>query len=201
MIAIEYEDEALAREARDVVKLYLAAHNLENGTNYRVDLNQSWRTHAGRSKTIEMELSEALSMAESLSVRVTQATITGRARIVSHGFDSEILDNQTALVDKCRKDPALASSLTYFNEEVIDDDRPLQGLYKVIEALTKALPGGRETLGKLAGHDKKYVTDVTQAAQLTRHHDDPDAKRVLTDEECKERVKILIRAYANAVPI
>jgi hypothetical protein len=201
VIVIGYEDEALAGEAREVVKLYLAAHNLENGTNYQVDLNQSWQTHAGGSKTIGMEFSETLSMTGSLSARVTQATITGRARIVSPGFDSETLDNQTALVDKCRKEPALASALTYFNEEVIDDDRPLYGIYKAIEALTKALPGGREALGKLAGHDEKYVTDVTQTAQLTRHHDDPDAKRVLTDEECKERAKILIRAYANAVQI
>jgi len=201
VIAIGYEDEALVDKAREVVKLYLAAQNFENGTNYHVDLNQSWQTHASGSKTIGMNFSEKLSMTESLSVQVTQATITGRARIVSPGFDSETLDNRTAFVDKCHKDPELASALTYFNEEVIDDDRPLYGVYKAIEALTKALPGGREALGKLAGYNKTYVTDVTQTAQLTRHHNDADAKRVLTDEECKERAKILIRAYASTVQI
>jgi len=199
--AIGYEDEALAGKAREVVKLYLAAHNLENGTNYQIDLNQSWQTRADGSKMIAMNFSEELSMNASLGAQVTQATITGRARIVSPGFDSETLDNQTALVDKCHKDPALARALTYFNEEVIDGDRPLYGIYKAIEALTEALPGKRDALGKLAGHDKTYVTDVTQTAQLTRHHNDPNAKRILTDEECKERAKILIRAYASTVRV
>lgn len=201
VIAIGFEDEALADKAREVVKMYLAAHNLENGTNYHVDLNRSWQPQAGSSRRTRVDFSEELSMTPSFGARVVRATNTGRARIVSPGFDSETLDNQTVLVDKCLKDRGLASALAYFNDEVIEDDRPQYGIYKAIEALTKELPGGREALGRLAGRDKRYVTDVTQTAQLTRHHDDPDANRVITDEECKERAKILIRAYASKVQI
>lgn len=198
---IGYEDEALEGSAREVVKRYLAAHNFENGTNYHVDLNVSWRMDASGSKAIAIEFCENLSITASLSVQVTQVTSTGGARLVSPGFDSDALDNQTTLVNQCHKDPALASALMYFNEEVIEDEHPLYGIYKAIEALTKAIPGGREALGMLVGHNKNYVGDVMVTAQLTRHHNDPDAKRVLTDEECKERAKILIRGYANTVQI
>lgn len=195
-IAIGYEDEALTGKAQEVVKLYLAAHNLENGTNYHVDLNQSWRINPGEGKTIGAEFSEKVGFTASVSAR-----ITGRAHVIINGFDSESFGNQTALVEKCGKDPALASALSYFHEEVVDNNRPLYGIYKAVEALTKVLPGRQSALGKLAGYDKRYVGDVMQTAQLTRHHEDPNAKRVLTDEECKERAMILIRAYANWVQI
>ncbi len=190
-IAIGYEDEALTASAREVVKLYLAAHNLENGTNYHVDLNQNWRRNAGGGKTIGVEFSETLSLTATISAR-----ITGRARLLTNGFDSESLGNQTALVEKCLKDPALASALSYFHEEVVDDDRPLYGIYKAVEALAKALPGGRSELAKLGGYGKGYVGDVMGTAQLTRHHEDPNAEQKLNDEECKERAMNLIRAYA-----
>jgi hypothetical protein len=58
---------------------------------------------------------------------------------------------------------------------------------------------GREALGGLAGHDKKYVDDVMETAELTRHHNDPNARQVLTEEECRSRARILIDAYANSI--
>jgi hypothetical protein len=46
---------------------------------------------------------------------------------------------------------------------------------------------------------KEYVDDVMQTAQLTRHHNDPNAKRILTDEECKARAKVLLDAFSKSV--
>lgn len=83
--------------------------------------------------------------------------------------------------------------MRYLNEEVVGDDRPLYGIYKALEALTKTLGkgSGRSKLGKLAGHNEKYVDDVMQTAQTTRHHDDPNARRLLTETECLERARNL----------
>lgn len=89
------------------------------------------------------------------------------------------------------------------HNEAIDNDRPLYGVYKALEALTAALPNGREGLGMLVGLGgkaaKKYVDDVMQTAQLTRHHHDPNVQRVLTDEQCKERARILLDAFAKSM--
>ena len=104
----------------------------------------------------------------------------------------------------------LAQALTYISEEVIDDDRPLYGVYKAIEALTEALVPpvtkkgkknkglGRKALAKFAGSGEKYVGDVMQTAELTRHHNDPDARQVLTEDECRSRARLLIEAYATS---
>lgn len=113
-------------------------------------------------------------------------------------IDSRSFAQQADFVQKIAKDPALASAIQYFSEEVIIDDKPLYGIYKALEALTAALgKDGRTALGNLAGQGKKYVDDVMQTAQITRHHDDPHAKQVLTDAECKERARTLIAAYAE----
>jgi len=69
-----------------------------------------------------------------------------------------------------------------------------------------ALPGDRAELGMLvcsgcsskkAG--KRYVDDIMQTSGLTRHHDDPDARQVLTDSECRVRAKTLIEAFAKSI--
>ena len=129
-------------------------------------------------------------------MRITEVTATGTARVVEPGFDSEALDRQTTLVEKCLGDAALYSAVKYFDEEVIDTKRPLYGIHKAIEALSKEC-GGRAALGNLVGKDKTFVDGIMQTAQLTRPHEDPNAKRILTDEECKERAKLLIMAYAG----
>jgi hypothetical protein len=54
-----------------------------------------------------------------------------------------------ALVKKSQISPALAKALPYFSAEVVDDERPLYGIYKAVEALCEWLPGGRGALGIL----------------------------------------------------
>ncbi len=98
----------------------------------------------------------------------------------------------------------MAKALQYFSEEVVDDERPLYGIYKAVEALCESLPGGRGALGMLAGcpnkkAGKRYVDDIMQTSGLTRHHNDRNAQPILTDAECKERARVLIEAFANSI--
>jgi hypothetical protein len=137
-------------------------------------------------------------------VRITTVTIQGKASIVSEVFDSAKVSSYSALVKKSQKNPALAKALMYFSDEVVDDERALYGIYKAIEALCESLPGERAALGMLAGCQnskagKRYVDDIMQTSGLTRHHNDPNSRPILTDAECKERARILIEAFANSI--
>ena len=58
--------------------------------------------------------------------------------------------------------------------------------------------GGREKLARLVGQGVRYVDDLMQTTQIMRHAR-TQAKRVLVDEECRQRAKILIEAYAGAI--
>jgi hypothetical protein len=131
------------------------------------------------------------------TVRTTKVTIRGMARIVSPDFDSSRVSNSSALVRKSLRNKALAKALIYFSEEVVDDDRPLYGVYKALEELCHAA-GGQEKLAQLASQTKKYVNDVMQTTQTTRHAR-PQAAQVLSDAECRERARILIEAYAKSI--
>jgi hypothetical protein len=87
---------------------------------------------------------------------------------------------------------------------VPNNDRPLYGIYKAVEALCESLPGGRGPLGMLAGSanmkvGKRYVDDIMQTSGLTRHHDDPNAQPILTDAQCEERARVLIETFANSI--
>ena len=132
-------------------------------------------------------------------IRVSQVIIQGKARIVTAAYDSAKLSTYSSQGGKSQRSTALANALKYFSEETINDERPLYGIYKAIEALAAAVTGGREALGKLVGHGKAYVDDVMQTAQLTRHHNDANARKILTDQQCKERAKILIDAFAKSI--
>lgn len=84
---------------------------------------------------------------------------------------------------------------------MVGDDRPLYGIYKALEALTSAVGSdGRALLGALAGEDKKFVSDVMETAQTTRHHAHPNARALLSEGECRERARRLIDAYAQSLP-
>jgi hypothetical protein len=207
ILEIGYDNETLEEKARELADDYLNAFSVESGTRYNVELNQSWRKSPDGIKTIGIAVSDALKLADGIRItRETQVTQKGHAHIVSQVFDSSYLVNQTPLVAKCQKDQALRAALRYLNKEVIEDARPLYGIYKAIEALTKALPGGRGALGMLAGaknnkDGKRFVDDIMETSGITRHHHDPNANQVLTDSECKERATLLIRAYANSLHI
>jgi hypothetical protein len=199
IIEIGFENESLADAARSLIERYLDVSSFVRGRRLTTDLNQSWRKNTHGTRDISIALSETIKVHDDLQLTTTSVTITGKAFIVP-AFDSRSLAQQNDLIAKCEKSPALTSALRYFNEEVVADDKPLYGVYKAIEALTQALcKKGRAKLGQLAGQTEKYVSDVMQTAQTTRHHADPDASQVLTEAECRERARILIEAYAKSI--
>ena len=111
--------------------------------------------------------------------------------------------NNTEMVKKCIKDRSLSKALRLYAEEVAEERRSLYGIYKIIEELAANLRevgggDGSQLLGKLAGHSKKYIKDLKQSTQHKRHAR-TQARKVLSEEECRKRVKIIIEAYANFI--
>jgi hypothetical protein len=201
VIEIGFEDESLRAAAKETVEHYIAVSGFVRGQRLSADLNQWWRKNAQGSKDSGLSVFDKGHVTDDLRATRTQATITGGAFII-RAFDSRSLANQRDLIQRSYKDPALAAALRYFNDEVIAQERPLYGIYKALEALTRTLgKSGRAKLARLAGENEKYVDDVMETAQTMRHHDDPNARQVLTEAECKARAKILISAYAKSITL
>jgi hypothetical protein len=201
VIEIGYNDAAEEDRAREIVRQCLAGLTLERGVRYTADLNQSWETKTGGGEHVRVSIHDSFHLDD--TVRTTTVTLGGKTRIVTADYDSTMVSNAADLAKKSLGDPTLAKALTFYSEEVVDDDRPLYGVYKAIEALTQALEpskgAGRVALAKLVGQGKKYVDDVMETAELTRHHNDPDARLLLTEAECRNRARILIEAYAKSI--
>lgn len=199
VIEIGYEDESQAEAAREIIRQYLDAASFARQQPLSANVNQSWRKRPEGGKDFAVSFSGTVHVTADLQPTTTRVTQTGTAFIVK-AFDSRSLASQREITSKARKHPALSSALRYLNEEVVGDDRPLYGIYKALEALTLALgSNGRARLGALAGQDKKFVSDVMETAQTTRHHADPNAKALLSESECRERARRLIAAYAQSL--
>jgi len=113
------------------------------------------------------------------------------------------LTENSVLIGKGCKNNALRMAIEFYSEEVVDDKRPLYGIYKALEVLIKELKErylgkGREKLGKITGKSKKFVVDILESAQLQRHAV-TSAWELLTEEECIRRTKIIIQAYADFI--
>jgi hypothetical protein len=201
VIAIGFNDQSLADQARAIVRQHLAWFSAEHGIRHVAELNRSWERKPDGTTAVHVVASDTIRVQFDLR---TQVSIPGRARIVAATYDSAALATYSGLTEKSLRSDALRDAVAYFSDEAIDDDRPLYGIYKAIEALTAALPDSRGELGMLAGctskkAGKEYVDAVMQTAQLTRHHNDPNAQRVLTDEECRSRAKVLLDAFSKSV--
>jgi hypothetical protein len=196
VIEIGYEDELQAEAARELVRQYIDASSFARNRPLRADLNQSWRKRAEGGKDFASSVSDTVHLTADLQATTTEVTQTGRALILAP-FDNCSLASQRQMASKARNNPALSSALRYLNEEVVGDDRPLYGIYKALEALTGSLgKDGRARLGALAKEDKKFVSDVMETAQTTRHHDDPNARRA-TCGGCKQASFVFCRSVAG----
>jgi hypothetical protein len=195
VIEIGFNDSGDQDRAKEIVRRHLAAFSLQSSIGYTTDLNQSWALNPGGINDISISVADRARVDD--SVRMTQVTIGGTARVVSPDFESVRVSNGSDLVRKSFRDPALAKALTYFSEEVIDDNRPLYGVYKAFEELRHAV-GGEENLAKLVGQTKSYVEAIRRTTQLTRHAI-TQATQALTEAECCMRMRILIEAYAKSI--
>lgn len=197
IIEIGYEDALLIDEARIKIGCYVNVKSFELERQLILNLDSSWGKATNGGKITKFSLSETIYKAELQGITMTHI-IKGKSRIIKQ-IDNRSFFQQKEVVDKIYKNSALCSALNYFNEEVVDNNKPLYGIYKAIEALVQEIgKNGEEKLGNLVGESKKYVTDIEQTAQLTRHHKTP-AKKVLTDYECKERARNLIIAYIKSI--
>jgi hypothetical protein len=108
------------------------------------------------------------------------------------------------MLQKAQRYPALESAILYYSKEVVDDDRPLYGVYKALEAMIDHLgqnqSDGRRALARLAGQPRSFIDDVIQTTQVRRHHGTTGTRR-LTDEECRQRAKLLIDIFARSLPL
>ncbi|KKR33117.1 MAG: hypothetical protein UT66_C0045G0006, partial [candidate division CPR2 bacterium GW2011_GWC1_39_9] len=195
-VEIGYENEASEESARDVinqmVRLWSLAHNIK----VSIDMNLKWTMRADGGKNLSLGLNDGVKMQD--FVRVNQTSLFVKACLVKPDlFDSSAFKNNLPLLRKSLTDKSLQKALIYFHEEVLDNERPLYGIYKAIEELCFAV-GGREKLARLVGQGVRYVDDLMQTTQIMRHAR-TQAKRVLVDEECRQRAKILIEAYAGAI--
>ena len=117
--------------------------------------------------------------------------------------DTASFTNETEMVQKALRDATLADALHYFTAEALDEDRPLYGIYKALEAIVHQLESagakdGRAALARLAGESTKYVSDVMETAQ-TQRHARTTAKRKLSDQECRTRAAHLIKTYSDSL--
>lgn len=85
-------------------------------------------------------------------------------------------------------------ALQYYNAQIVEADRPLYGVYKAIEEITKhidnldkqGIKNARKKLGELAGFDEQFVTDIMSTANVGvdgRHYSGYSGVRWLSNEE------------------
>ncbi len=202
IMEVGYDKQEDGAKAKKIAQLYLNSQSLRNGKRITADFNHAWRPNTAGGRDLSMTLNDQINMNDRLQVQsqTHQASITGRAYIVNAQMhDSASFTNDSAMVDKALKDKVLAEALDYFSKEVVNNDRPLYDVYKSVEVITKHLgEGGRKKLAALAGKPVKYVSDLMETTNSKRHAV-TDARKLLEDNECKDRAKVLIEAYASTI--
>lgn len=199
---VGYGSKENEEKARKIAQAYINAQSLRSGRKITVDFNHTWKPNASGNTDHGLSFNETVTVNERVLVQTTthQASITGKAYIVNQQIhDSASFTNDSDMVDKALKDEVLDKALGYFSEEVVDNDRPLYGIYKAIEIIIKHLgKDGRKMLASLAGEHEKYVSDLMETTN-TKRHAISDARKLLEENECKGRAKILIEAYVKSI--
>lgn len=191
-ISAEYMDPGDRTTAEETIIQILQIWSFKNGIRAKVDLNYSWQPTKDAHKTHSLAFKDEIKV-NSLFTGIIKHTIDGI--IIGHdGFGDTKL-----LLEKTSRDSVLAKAIAFYSEEVIEDGRPMYGIYKALEAITKNLgKNGRKRLAQLAGESEQYVDDVMQTANTTRHAVSHSSS-VLSEEDCKQRARTLIDAYANSL--
>ncbi len=211
VLYVGVDNEANLERAKDFARLYLAAWSERQQIKITVDFNHAWQTNSQEVKNHRLELGDSVKPVERLQAQTTthQITIKTTASIVTQQMhDSASFTHDTRMINKALNNAVLRNALMYFNEDIINDDKPLIGIYKAIQEIaihlgTGSESKGQEELAKLAGENVKYVKEITETAQIHRHSQEwlakKKAKAVLTEEVCRERAKILIDAFASSL--
>jgi hypothetical protein len=190
------EDKNRALEiAQEVVDVWAFSHGITLKPDF--DLATAWEPNEHGGVDTEVRAVDRGSATDSVDTELTTVDESGNVQTTStHGYS---LAANVTLTELAVSNKALRQALRYYNNEALDEQRPLYGIYKAIEAIAKRLPGGRQALGKLANQNRKFVEDVMQTANSTRHAY-LEGEAVLTVEECKRRAHLLITAYSASLP-
>lgn len=196
VLEVGYQTEEDSERAIQLAKQFISAWIFDHDCKITVDLSQSWRTREDGGKAFMVHATATLITSGSISV--IGQVIDANGNIVKQQ------NPDITLMRKAASNAVLSKALQYYTEEVVDQDRPLYGVYKAIEELTTHLgelykTNGRECLGKLVEQNKDFVADLMETTQLQRHAR-TTARSRLTEQECRSRAKALIQGYANSLP-
>lgn len=208
ILYVGVDEQADLEKAKDMARLRLAAWSERHQIKTTVDFNHSWQAIPQGIKNHNVTFRASVQPVARLQVQTTthQITIQGvTASVITQQLpDSASFTHDEAMVQKAQKYPALKSALLYYNEEIVDDDRPLYGIYKALEGIITSLQEtykldekkARKKLAELVCQPLAYVEDVIQTSNVKRHHKTSASKK-LEDDECQRRAKILIDAFAR----
>jgi hypothetical protein len=201
LLEVGYEREEDKERALKIANDFLAAWSFRNGIKAQAAFNTWWKNHDGNNRAKSIDLVENVTVSDR-RITTTQ-TQKGMAYIIKNQNDSYSFANDTDIVKKAEKDSTLSLVLGYFYEEVLDADRPKVGIYRIVEELADRV-GGRKQLAELVGERKKYVDDIMMTVQSHRHSLSwwtkiKGIKQKISEQECIERAKKLIAAYAGSI--
>ncbi len=194
---ISYDDPTKQSLAEQLAKHFIQAFSLNKNTKVTIDFNHTWKpSNTGRQFAISFQ--EKLELAYQIKHTVHSecgAKITGTDNNIS-------LKSNEKIVTKMLQDPVLAEAILHFTSEVVDDKRPLYGIYKSIEVITKHMDKheGRKKLALLAEKPEQFVQDLMETANSQRHPTiKAQSKKVLSEQECQFRARLLIQAYMDSL--
>lgn len=201
ILSVSIEDFNKIEKAKDLANLYLSQWSLRQGIKVYVEFDSGWKIDLDGIKSHFIEVTDSIHVND--RVIISTREIQGKARIVTQQmYDSASFSNDNIIVKKAQKYPVLKSAIIYYSEEVVEDLRPLYGIYKALEAIISYLDPekkkGIKNLALLVNQPFSYVDDVMQTTQIKRHHK-TQAIRKISDEECRQRAKLLIEAFANSL--
>lgn len=204
VIELSYDTKEGEAVAKEMARAYFDAYIFRTGYKITAEFSHTWAANdnGGIDQTIHVSDKVQLTEHITISLLTGQRTITGTASIVTEeSYDSASLEPDAEMASQALNNRTLQRAMHYYAHEVIGADKPMAGIYNAVEVITNSLGGateGRKALAKLAGKPPKYVSDLMQAAQPTRHPD-PNTKINMPLEEATERAKLLITAFANSL--
>lgn len=201
---IKYFNENDQEKALLIANTFITVWSFKHNTKLNVNFNHFWEPKKEVAVSHSLNPNDSVRIADTMKHAIThRLSFEIKARIVGKSSSTSFLTNQS-LVQKSLEDKSLKQALEFYSEEVIDEKRPLIGIYKALEVLiAKLSPSGNKTkgmkvLGKLASKDFKYADEVKESAQSERHAITA-ARNTLSKQECKDRMKLLIESYANSI--
>jgi hypothetical protein len=210
ILFVGVDDNADLERAKEVARLFLAAWSERQQIKTQVAFNHTWQTHTEGITSHSIEPGDSGKPGAPLHRQTTthQVVIPCMCSLVTHQMqESTSFTNDMAILQKAQKYPALKHALFYYNEEVLEADRPLYGIYKALEAMVSHFQvadklnehEAKKKLADLIGQGVSYVSDTMQTTQVTRHYR-TQGRRKISDEESLHRTKVLIDAFARSLP-